>query len=194
MSTRRSILTFAARTAAISQAMARVTGLLIIVIMLAVVIDAVLRGGLGIALWGILEVGVLLLLALIYFGLPATQAGRENFRVSIVTERLPPWLDRLVAWMLMLVQLVIIGILCWVTWRSAIFSFNRDEVSIGMVQIPLWPSRVMVAAGLCMLLVQSLASAVEFALLGKHPYAVDLATEIRAEIGDFDAKPLSGQS
>ena len=45
-----------------------------------------------------------------------------------------------------------------------------------------------------MLLVQSLASAVEFALLGKHPYAVDLATEIRAEIGDFDAKPLSGQS
>jgi TRAP-type mannitol/chloroaromatic compound transport system permease small subunit len=194
MSTRRSILTFAARTAAISQAMARVTGLLIIVIMLAVVIDAVLRGGLGIALWGVLEVGVLLLLALIYFGLPATQAGRENFRVSIVTERLPPWLDRLVAWMLMLVQLVIIGILCWVTWRSAIFSFNRDEVSIGMVQIPLWPSRVMVAAGLCMLLVQSLASAVEFALLGKHPYAVDLATEIRAEIGDFDAKPLSGQS
>ena len=194
MSTRRSILTFAARTAAISQAMARVTGLLIIVIMLAVVIDAVLRGGLGIALWGILEVGVLLLLALIYFGLPATQAGRENFRVSIFTERLPPWLDRLVAWMLMLVQLVIIGILCWVTWRSAIFSFNRDEVSIGMVQIPLWPSRVMVAAGLCMLLVQSLASAVEFALLGKHPYAVDLATEIRAEIGDFDAKPLSGQS
>lgn len=194
MDTRHGMLAFAARTAAVSRAMARLTGLLIIVVMLGVVVDAVFRGGFGVALWGIHEVGVLVLLALIYFGLPATQAGRENFRVSILAERFPPWMDRLVTWTLFCIQLAIIGILCWVTWRSAVFSFNRDEVSIGLVQIPLWPSRTMVAAGLSALLLQSVASAIEYALAGKHPYAVDLATEIKSEVGDLDVTPLSGQS
>jgi TRAP-type C4-dicarboxylate transport system permease small subunit len=87
-------MALAARVASASRAMARITGALIILIMIAVVIDAVLRGMMGIAIWGVLEVGVLLLLALIYLGLPATQANRENFRVSIFAERFPPWVDR----------------------------------------------------------------------------------------------------
>ena len=186
MDTRRGMLAFAARSAAFSRAMARLTGVLIIVIMLGVVVDAVFRGGLGIALWGIHEIGVLILLALIYFGLPATQAGRENFRVSILSDHFPRALDLAVTWLLIGVQVAVIGILCWVTWRSAIFSFNRDEVSFGVVQIPLWPSRTMVAAGLTLLLVQTFASALEYALTGKHPYAVALETELRGEVGSLD--------
>jgi TRAP-type mannitol/chloroaromatic compound transport system permease small subunit len=186
MAARRGMLAFAARTAAVSRAMARLTGVLIIVIMLGVVVDAVFRGGFGVALWGIHEVGVLILLALIYFGLPATQAGRENFRVSILADRFPRALDLIVTWLLLAVQVAVIGILCWVTWRSAIFSFNRDEVSFGLVQIPLWPSRAMVASGLTLLLIQTLASALEYALAGKHPYKVDLATELKGEVGSLD--------
>lgn len=189
-----SALNLAARVADLSRAMARITGVLTIVIMLGVVADALLRGGFGIAVWGVLEVGVLFLLALIYFGLPATQAGRENFRVSILAEHFPPALDRLVTWLLMAVQIAVIAILCWATWRSAIFSFNRDEVSFGIVQIPLWPSRAMVAAGLSLLLVQTLATALEYAMSGTHPYAVALETEIKSEIGsndpDFKKEPV----
>ena len=106
-------MALAAWVASASRAMARITGVLIILIMIAVVIDAVLRGMMGIAIWGVLEVGVLLLLALIYLGLPATQANRENFRVSIFAERFPPWVDRIVTWLLLGVQLAVLGILCW---------------------------------------------------------------------------------
>jgi TRAP-type mannitol/chloroaromatic compound transport system permease small subunit len=179
-------LAIANRVAAASRAMARVTGVLIIVIMIAVVIDAVLRGILGIAIWGVLEVGVLLLLALIYLGLPATQANRENFRVSIFAERFPPWVDRIVTWLLLAVQIAVLGILCWTSWRSSIYSFNRDEVSFGIVQIPLWPSRAMVSIGLSLLIIQSLMAALEYALVGRHPYKVDIETELKGEIGKTD--------
>jgi TRAP-type mannitol/chloroaromatic compound transport system permease small subunit len=175
-----------ARVAAASRAMARLTGVLIIIIMIAVVIDAILRGILGIAIWGVLEVGVLLLLALIYLGLPATQANRENFRVSILAERFPPWVDRIVTWLLLALQVVIIGILVWASWRSTLYSYNRDEVSFGIVQIPLWPSRGMVSLGLTLLLVQSVAAAIEYAVVGRHPYQVDIETELKGEIGKTD--------
>lgn len=180
------ILSLVRRVDSVSRAMARVTGYLTVVIMAGVVVDAVFRGGLDIALWGILEIGVLLLLALIYFGLPATQANRENFRVSIIADRFPPALDKLVTWLLLALQLAVLGILFWTTWRSSIFSFNRDEVTFGLVQIPLWPSRVMVSLGFTLLIAQTLATAIEYALTGKHPYAVDLKTEIQAEVGDID--------
>ena len=181
------VLAIADRVAAASRAMARITGVLIIVIMIAVVIDAVLRGMLGIAIWGVLEVGVLLLLALIYLGLPATQANRENFRVSIFAERFPPWVDRIVTWLLLAVQIGVLGVLCWTSWRSSIYSFNRDEVSFGIVQIPLWPSRAMVSIGLSLLIIQSLMAALEYALIGRHPYKVDIETELKGEIGKTDA-------
>ncbi|MBU6189447.1 MAG: TRAP transporter small permease [Betaproteobacteria bacterium] len=181
-----SAMALAARVASASRAMARITGVLIILIMIAVVIDAVLRGMMGIAIWGVLEVGVLLLLALIYLGLPATQANRENFRVSIFAERFPPWVDRIVTWLLLAVQLAVLGILCWTSWRSSIYSFNRDEVSFGMVQIPLWPSRAMVSVGLTLLLIQSITAALEYALVGRHPYQVDIETELKGEIGKTD--------
>jgi TRAP-type mannitol/chloroaromatic compound transport system permease small subunit len=181
------MVALAARVASASRAMARVTGVLIILIMIAVVIDAVLRGIMGIAIWGVLEVGVLLLLALIYLGLPATQANRENFRVSIFAERFPPWVDRIVTWLLLGVQLAVLGILCWTSWRSSIYSFNRDEVSFGMVQIPLWPSRAMVSVGLSLLIIQSITAALEYALAGRHPYKVDIETELKGEIGKSDS-------
>lgn len=181
------------RVAAASRSMARVTGGLIIVIMSAVVLDAVLRGMLGIAIWGVLEVGVLLLLALIYLGLPATQANRENFRVSIIAERFPPWFDRIVTWLLLAVQLTVLAILCWTSWRSTVYSFNRDEVSFGIVQIPLWPSRGMVSFGLTLLTIQSAVAALEYALGGRHPYQVDLETELKGEIGKTDDDLLGGR-
>lgn len=174
------------RVAAASRVMARLTGALIIVIMVAVVIDAILRGMMGIAVWGVLELGVLLLLALIYLGLPATQANRENFRVSILAERFPPWFDRVITSLLLALQLTVIGILVWASWRSTLYSFNRDEVSFGIVQIPLWPSRGMVSLGLSLLWLQSLAAAVEYGLAGKHPYQVDIETELKGEIGKTD--------
>jgi TRAP-type mannitol/chloroaromatic compound transport system permease small subunit len=185
MSVREPLLRFAERASDFSKSLARITGLLIIILMLGVVVDALLRGGAGLAIWGVLEVSVLILLALIYFGLPSTVALRENFRVSIIADALPKCFANPIAWALLVLQLAIIGMLAWFTWRSAIYSFTREEVAIGMVQIALWPSRTLVALGFTMLLIQTLVLAIEFALKGVHPYAVDLEKEIRDELGDL---------
>ena len=162
----------------VTRAMAGVTGLLTIVMMLGVVRDAFLRGTAGIAVWGVLELCTLLLLAMIYFGLPSTQSERENFRVSIITDHMPMKLNLFVSGMLLVLQIVILGLLCWFTWRAAIFSFNRDEVSIGLVEISLWPHRFMIAMGLSALIFQSVVSGLDLLLNGKHPFAPDQAIEI----------------
>lgn len=183
MSVRDSLLACARITGACSRQMARLTGLLIIVLMLAVVADSALRGGFNIALWGVLELGTMILLALIYLGLPATQAERVNFRVSVFTDRIPRRAGLVLGGLLLLVQLPILAVLCWFTWRSAVFSFQRQEVSMGVVEIVLWPHRAMVAAGLTLLWWQSLMSAIELLLEGKHPYMVDIRSEVEAAIG-----------
>lgn len=182
---REPLLRFAQRASDFSKALARITGLFIIVLMLGVIVDALLRGGVGFAIWGVLEVSVLILLALVYFGLPSTIALRENFRVSIVADALPKSFGTPIAWGLLTLQLAIVAMLAWFTWRSAIYSFTREEVAIGMVQIALWPSRTLVALGFTLLVIQTVVSAIEFAIKGVHPYAVDLEKEIRDELGDL---------
>lgn len=172
------------RVSDLCKLLARLTGVLIIALMLGVVADAVLRGVAGVAIWGVLEISVLLLLALIFFGLPSTLALRENFRVSILADTFPKWLDTPIAWALLALQFSVILMLAWFTWRSAIYSFNREEVAIGLVEIPLWPSRTLVALGFSVLVLQTLVLAVEFAVKGQHPYAVDIETEIRDQLGD----------
>ena len=162
----------------VTLAMAGVTGLLTIVMMLGVVLDAFLRGAAGIAVWGVLELCTLLLLAMIYFGLPSTQSERENFRVSIITDLMPMKLNLFVSGILLLLQIVVLGLFCWFTWRAAIFSFNRDEVSIGLVEISLWPHRFMIAMGLTVLTFQSVVSGLDLLLNGKHPFAPDQALEL----------------
>lgn len=184
MNARDRLLRLAERASALCKALARFTGLLIVLLMAGVVADALLRGTLSVAIWGVLEISVLILLSLIYFGLPSTLVLRENFRVSIIADLMPKWVGTPVAWALLLLQMAIIAMLAWFTWRSAIYSFTREEVAIGMVEIPLWPARTMVALGFTVLVVQTLVLAVEFALKGEHPYAVDLETEIRDELGE----------
>ena len=184
MTNTNTMLVLAERVSALCKTLARITGLFIILLMMIVVVDALLRGGAGIAIWGVLEGSVLLLLALIYFGLPSTLALRENFRVSILAEKMPPWIGNPVAWLLLALQLAIMVMLAWFTWRSAIYSFTREEASMGLVQIPLWPSRTMVAIGFSILVLETVVLAIEFAFKGEHPYALDLEDEIREELGE----------
>ena len=92
----------------VTLAMAGVTGLLTIVMILGVVVDASLRGTAGIAVWGVLELCTLLLLAMIYFGLPSTQSERENFRVSIITDLMPMKLNLFISGVLLLLQIIIL--------------------------------------------------------------------------------------
>lgn len=184
MSRHDNLIRFTERSGAFCKALARFTGILIIALMIGVVADAMLRGTAGVAIWGVLEISVLLLLALIFFGLPSTLALRENFRVSIIADAFPKWLGTPIAWALLALQFAVIAMLAWFTWRSAIYSFTREEVAIGMVEIPLWPSRTLVALGFSILVIQTIVLALEFAIKGEHPYALDLETEIRDELGE----------
>lgn len=184
MSRHDNLIRFTERSGVFCKALARFTGILIIALMIGVVADAMLRGMAGVAIWGVLEISVLLLLALIFFGLPSTLALRENFRVSIIADAFPKWLGTPIAWTLLALQFAVIAMLAWFTWRSAIYSFTREEVAIGMVEIPLWPSRTLVALGFSILVIQTIVLALEFAIKGEHPYALDLETEIRDELGE----------
>jgi TRAP-type mannitol/chloroaromatic compound transport system permease small subunit len=91
---------------------------------------------------------------------------------------MPMKLNLFISGLLLLLQIIVLGLLCWFTWRAAIFSFNRDEVSIGLVEISLWPHRFMIATGLTVLTFQSVVSGLDLLLNGKHPFAPDQAIEL----------------
>lgn len=159
----------------ISYLCAEVSGWLVIPMMLSIFLDAVLRGLFNIALIGIVESNSLLLVTLIYLGIAGAQARGANFRLTLVIDRVRPiWRDlfNLLSWLLML---AVLALLWWFALQSALFSYARGESSYGLVNFPIWPSRIVVTFGLGLLWLQLLADGLLAIIQRRDPFARDAA-------------------
>ena len=155
----------------LSQAFAELSGWLIVPMMLTIFIDAVLRGLFNQAVAGVVEFNSLLLVAMVYLGLAGAQSKGANFRVTLLSDRLPAWLNKVLITLGYLLMLLTLSILLWFCTGAALFSFERDEIGYGLIDFPLWPSRALICLGLVLLLVQYLADGVLFLLHGQDPFS-----------------------
>lgn len=149
---------------------AEVSGWLVVPMMLSIFLDALLRSLFNVALIGIVESNSLLLVALVYLGIAGAQASGANFRLTLLTSRVGPrlnWLFTTLGCVLMMAALAILG---WFVWQSALYSIERGETSYGLVNFPLWPSRLLVALGISLLWLQLVADSLMFWLYGKEPF------------------------
>jgi len=163
-----SVLALVDRLSGLSAGLA---GLLTIPMMFTVFLDAVLRATLGVAPPGVIELNSFLLVTMIYLGLAGAQRNRQNFRVTLVAERLPRWADLTLSALLQLLLTAILVALVIFTFNSLMFSLEREEVTYGIIQVPLWPSRLVLSLGFVLLLIQCLADTGRLLLEGRHPYA-----------------------
>lgn len=139
-----------------NRVLATVAGLLTGLITVIVCIDVASRDLLNWSVQGASEVTILLLVALIFLGLAGAEAKGENFAVTMLVHKLGPQPRRVLAVITTALSVAAIGMLAWFSWTRAIDSVRSDEQSYGVIAFPIWPSKLLIAFGLTMLVLQLL--------------------------------------
>ncbi len=138
------------------------TGLMMIVIIVDVVGRAFFASPLPLAT----EISVMLLIVKVFLGMAGAQATDSNLQVTVLVDALSPRWRRLQRIGSLLVSLAGVSVIAWLSIRYAISSTAEGEMSFGVHAWPIWPERIILAAGLGLLVVQLLSDLIGTATCG----------------------------
>jgi TRAP-type C4-dicarboxylate transport system permease small subunit len=147
-----------------SVALGSLSGISTMILMLIIVPDVIGRKFFNAPIPGASETGVLLLICKIFLGLPGAEASGSNFRVTILREILGPRWRRLFDLCTTLIAACVFGLIAKMSIDAAIRSTVRGEISFGVIAFPLWPGKIVLAAGLVLLTIQLMVDALRLAL------------------------------
>lgn len=136
------------------------SGISTMLMMLIIVPDVLMRKFLGVTIPAAAEISVLLLIGKIFLGLPGAQASDANFHVSLFTQSMSSANRRRVKLVTLFISVFIIALLSWLSIKEAIHATLRNEVSFGVVAFPVWPGKIVIAAGFTLLGLQLLVDLV----------------------------------
>lgn len=91
--------------------------------------------------------------ALAFLGLAYTFKAGEIIRVGLIVERLPPRARRVVEIVCLLLGGALVGFFAWHAVQLALWSWRLNDMSQGVVAVPLWIPQLGMAAGLVILFV-----------------------------------------
>ncbi|UOQ60298.1 TRAP transporter small permease [Leucobacter rhizosphaerae] len=151
----------------------------LVVLMLATVVDVLVRWISRSSVPGMIEVAETALVTSVFLGLAWTSMQGGHVAVTIVTDRLRPRMARIVS---SLIWLLNAGMLAWMTVASvlrAIQSTTLNETRFGLVQWSVWPLRWIIAVGLLLWTVVAIVNLVRV-LGGRTAYGED--TEVIADV------------
>lgn len=143
-------------------ALSIVSGFATLLIILIVTLDVAGRFLFNTPFDGGVEASELLMVVLVFFGLAAAQQQRQNYAIELFVRHLPVAGQRIFELFGYVVGLVIVVLLAWPSSKQALSSFERGEAGFGVLPFPLWPARILLAAGLWLLAVQFLCDLYRF--------------------------------
>ena len=117
--------------------------------------------GRGVA--GTVELSEVALAGIAFLAIPYAVKGAHHVSTSVLADRLPALLARI---LLVLGGLVALGIVVWgtwVAWPQAMSSMESGEARMGLTRIAVWPGRMAVAVGLTLTVAQLILSICEVA-------------------------------
>lgn len=114
-------------------------------------LTAVGTGGLNLAIPGLAEISGFLLVGASFLGLAYTFVHGGHIRVTLVTGQLPPKVRVFVELWCLTIALGLCGYLAWYTGVLMLDSIEFNEVSYGMVPIPLWIPQSAMLLGILLL-------------------------------------------
>jgi len=94
-----------------------------------------------------LEVSELCMAAIVFLPLAWIQAEKRHIRIDLITSRLSPKRQAVVALATYCISSVVLGLLTWKSWGYAWHSFQFDMKTAGVIPMPLFPAQVMVPIG-----------------------------------------------
>lgn len=134
----------------IEKALLFIGGLITLSLMFLITLDVILRK-LGSPIPGAFELVQIFTVGIVFLGVAYVQSVKGHIFIEVATDRLPLKVHRVLDFVGYLIGFVICSILAWQTGWSAWKAFVTKEYAMGVVNIPLWPAKLVIAVGMAML-------------------------------------------
>ena len=96
---------------------------------------------------GPLEITESTMVVIVFGALTYAQIRRAHIRVEILYTRMGPRVQAALDVLAGLCGLVFFGLLLWQAWLEAAYSLQIGEATDGLIRFPLYPARIVLAAG-----------------------------------------------
>ena len=169
----------------ISQVMGTLAALAIVVLMVAIVIDVVVRYTTGSSVPAMVELAESSLIMAVFFGLAWGGVTGGHVAVTIVADRFSRTVSRMLAILVWGGSSAFLGWFTYATTLRAISATQRKEIRMGLVQWPMWPMRWVIVLGLAMLCLVCVANTVR-SLRAQQLLPADSAGEEAVAEADVD--------
>lgn len=134
-----------------------ISGIVLLLVMVAIGVDVFLRNVRGAPLGGVVEWSEVGLVVLAFLAIGAAQRSDSHIAVTSVFDRLPLLGQRIAHVTVTLVGVVVCLVLFWYSLQLAITAFQTGEYRLGAARAPMWPARSAVAAGFALWAAQLLS-------------------------------------
>ena len=123
-------------------------GYLVMILMLIIMVDVILRNA-GFPIFGIVEVGIYITVAVVYLGLGHCEDMDGHVRLTAVVSRLRPSWSAFLSCIMDILSFSIMCLAFYACLRSAVSSFTDNEaVMAADIALYTWPARVALVVGL----------------------------------------------
>ena len=129
-----------------------------VAIMVAVTIDVLARNMLGSSVPGLLEMSESALVATVFLGLAYTGTTNAHVSVDLMTEKLPGQIARKLAGVIWLLGSAMVIWFIYASVERAAASTASGEVTVALMEWPLWPARWLIVIGYAAFLLVALAN------------------------------------
>ncbi|SNR81083.1 TRAP transporter small permease subunit [Blastococcus mobilis] len=108
------------------------------------------------SLAGAYELAAMLLVIVVFLGFAYAERTETNVRVTLGTSRMPHAVARVVRLVGGVVSTVVVAVFAKATWEQAMVSMERGEFTQGIVDFPVWPTKLIIAVGFSFLTLECL--------------------------------------
>ncbi len=151
-------------------------GLITVALTATIVPDVIARSFFNTALYGMSETSVLLLVLMVYVGLPGAQVLKGHYRITIIDNLIGPTGRRALEIVRHAICLAVGIIFTWYAAGAAWSSTANFESSYAVIRFPVWPGRIVIAVGLALLTIQFMIDLIQV-IRGRSSEALSRADE-----------------
>ncbi len=122
-------------------------GLILTAMMTLVTCDVVARFIFNHPIHGVTEITEFLMVGMLYLTLAHTQAAKHNIKVEVLITHFPPKLRQGTELFTYILGLLVFAVITWQGVWSAADAWKIGEITFGLVELPLFPAKVLVPIG-----------------------------------------------
>ncbi|WP_066048446.1 TRAP transporter small permease [Robertmurraya korlensis] len=133
-----------------------IAGVTVIFAMFLVTVDVIMRNFFNKPIAGVIEIMNIALIIIVSLGFSYVQGKKENIIIEIFTNRLPRFYRNIFDLLGFLIGLLVMSVITWKCGSNVLTSFTVHEHTMGLIKIPLWPSKALLAIGMAVLSIRLL--------------------------------------